>query len=61
MHIVDKKATKGSKCKFSRPECFKMTNFDRLHREAMGVRGLDNVSNYSIAINVFGVLSATKL
>ena len=45
MYVVEKKATKGSKCKISRPECFKMTNFDRFHREAMGVRGLDNVSN----------------
>ena len=24
-----------------------MTNFDRFHREAIGVRGLDNVSNCS--------------
>ena len=47
MYIVEKKATKGSKCKISRPECFKMTNFDRFYREAMGVRGLDNVSNCS--------------
>ena len=44
MYAVEKKTTKGSKCKISRPECFKMTNFDRFHREAMGVRGLGNVS-----------------
>ena len=25
------------------PECFKMTNFDRFHREAIGVRGFDDV------------------
>ena len=48
MYIVEKKATKGSKCKISLLGCFRMTNFDRFHREAMGVRGLDNVSNYSI-------------
>ena len=48
MYIVKKKATKGSKCKISPPKCFKMTNFDRFHRKAMGVGGLDNVSNYSI-------------
>ena len=28
----------------SRPECFQMTNFDRFHRQAMGVRGFNNVS-----------------
>ena len=47
--MVEKKPTKGSKCKISRPaECFEITNFDRFHRKAMGVRSLDNVSNYLI-------------
>ena len=45
---MEKKATKGSNCKISRPECLKVTNFDTFHREAVGVRGLDNESNYSI-------------
>ena len=36
-------------CKIYCPECFKMTNFDRFNRKlAMGVRGFDNVSNYTI-------------
>ena len=43
MSIVKKNATKDS-CL----ECFKMTNFDRFHREAMRVMGFDNVSNYAI-------------
>ena len=38
MYIVEKKATKGSECKMFRPECFKMTNFDRFHRKAGGVQ-----------------------
>ena len=46
MYVVEKKAAKGSKCKISRSEGFKMTIFDRFHREAMGVRGLDYVSNW---------------
>ena len=45
---MEKKGTKGSNCKIPRPECLKMTNFDTFHREAVGVRGLDNVSNYSV-------------
>ena len=50
MYIAKKITTKGSLCKISHPKCFKIKNFDRFHREAMGrgggVRGLD--SNYAI-------------
>ena len=36
---MEKKATKGSNCKISHPECLKMTNFDTFHREAVGGGG----------------------
>ena len=60
MYIVEKKATKGFKCKISRLECFKMTNFDRSHREAMEVRGLNQIKLFNrklmfLAVTLFHI------
>ena len=44
MYIVKEKATKRLLMQNFLPGLFKMTNFDRFHREAMGVRGLLSIS-----------------
>ena len=44
------------------PKCFKMTNSDRFHREAMGGGGLGAwIQIIQKTINVPGVLSPMKL
>ena len=47
MYIVKEKATRKFLMQNFLPGMFKMTNFDRFHREAMGVRGLLSTSGYS--------------
>ena len=44
MYIVKEKATRKFLMQNFLPEMFKMTNFDRFHREAMGVRRLLSIS-----------------
>ena len=44
MYIVKEKATRRFLMQNFLPGMFKMTNFDRFHREAMGVRGLLSIS-----------------
>ena len=44
MYIVKEKATRKFLMQNFLPGMFKMTNFDRFHREAMGVRGLLSIS-----------------
>ena len=44
MYIVKEKATRKFLMQNFLPGMFKMTNFDRFHREAMGVRGLLSIT-----------------
>ena len=44
MYIVKEKATRKFLMQNFLPGMFKMTNFDRFHREARGVRGLLSIS-----------------
>ena len=53
MYIVKEKATRKFLMQNFLPGMFKMTNFDRFHREAMGVRyGAFSVSKISLSVQV---------